>query len=170
MSLSQSGLALCALHRSDLELLFREGQVVDPETIVGYRYRGVSLGLPEWIERLTWKKFAKTFYRHASGAVRGENLRIEQDELAKPWRVQTKKGQQLRFGPYELAREGSSDHVEIDYSRGSQGLSPLRRLRDPLRRLDEQGDLLLGASLVDLGFGRRLATPSWFLLERDQEL
>jgi hypothetical protein len=81
-----------------------------------------------------------------------------------------KKGAEWRFGPYQLAQEAGSDHMEIHYGRGSTGLSPLRRLRDPLRRLDEDCDLLLGASLVDLGFGKRLSTPSWFLLERDEAL
>ena len=120
------------------------------------------------MEELTWKKFAKTFYRHANGKVRGVNLRMVQDGLNNPWRVQTKHGEPWSFGPFELATEKEGRHIEIHYGRGSEGLSPLRRLRDPLRRLDAEGDLLLGMSLVDVGFGRRLATPSWFLLERDE--
>jgi hypothetical protein len=170
MSLSIQARALCQLNRVDLAECFAAGEPVLPDAIVGYRYRGVSLGLPTWVERLSWKKFAKTFYRHESGAIRGWNLRMEQDSLDEPWRAQIKNGAEWRFGPYQLAQEGESDHVEIDYSKGSSGLSPMRRLRDPLRRLDDSCDLLLGASLVDLGFGKRLSTPSWFLLERDQAL
>ncbi len=170
MTLSPTGLSLCSLSRAELAQRFAEGQVANPDSIVGYRYRGVSLGLPEWALRLSWKKFAKTFYRHSSGKIRGENLRMQQDGLDKAWSVQRKRGRELRFGPYELAQEQDSEHLEIHYGRGSTGLSPLRRLRDPLRRLDDSGDLLLGASLVDVGFGRRLATPSWFLLERDRPL
>ena len=170
MTLSSDGTAVCSLSRSALADRFAAGAVVDPKTIEGYRYRGVSLGLPTWIEKLTWKKFAKTFYRHPDGQVRGVNLRMVQDGLHNPWRVQMKKGKPWSFGPFELATEEGSAHLEIHYGRGSEGLSPLRRLRDPLRRLDDKGDLLLGMSLVDVGFGKRLATPSWFLLERDEAL
>jgi hypothetical protein len=170
MSLSPEALALCDLSRAELASKFDAGGVVDPEAIAGYRYRGVSLGLPGWVERLSWKKFAKTFYRDASGAIRGMNLRIEEDGLDKAWRVQRKRGREWSFGPFEVCQEKGSQHLELDYGRGSQGLSPLRRLRDPLRQLDDKGDLLLGASLVDVGFGKRVATPSYFLLERDEAL
>ena len=170
MSLSSTGLNLCALSRHEIARRFSEGQVVIPDSLVGYRYRGVSLGLPEWVERLSWKKFAKTFYRHSSGKIRGVNLRMEQDGLDKDWTVKRRRGSEWSFGPYELTQTDGSEHIEIHYGKGSKGLSPLRRLRDPLRRLDDSGDLLLGASLVDLGFGKRLATPSWFLLERDRPL
>ncbi len=170
MSLSAEALALCQLSRSELALRFSDAAAVDPEAIVGFRYRGVSLGLPEWVIRLSWKNFSKTFYRHDGGRVRGLNLRIRQDALSQPWHVLQKGGRDYSFGPFEVAKEEGTDHVELHYGRGSQGISPLRRLRDPLRMLDDKGDLLLGASHVDLGFGRRVATPSWFLLERDQAL
>jgi hypothetical protein len=167
MSLSTEALALCEMSRPELAKRFRRGVLVDPQAIVGYRYRGVSLGLPTWVERLSWKKFAKTFYQHESGKVRGFNLRIRQDGLAQPWQVLNKDGSPWSFGPFEVAEERGTGHMELHYGRGSQGLSPLRRLRDPLRMLDGRGDVLLGSSLIDMGFGRRLATPSWFLLERD---
>lgn len=170
MTLSSEARKLCSLTRAQLQERFDTGRPVIPEAIEGYRYRGVSLGLPAWIEKLSWKKFAKTFYRDERGAIRGVNLRIEQDSFDLPWRPQIKKGVAWSFGPFQLADVPGTEHIEIDYGLGSKGLSLMRRLRDPLRSLDDSGDLLLGCSHVDIGLGRRLTTPSWFLLERDQPL
>ena len=44
--------------------------------------RGISLGLPAWVERLSWKKFAKAFHRDPrTQRLRGWNVRIEQGAL-----------------------------------------------------------------------------------------
>lgn len=170
MSLSEKALDLCSMSRSELESIFETASPVALEQIEGYRYRGVSLGLPGWVETLSWKKFAKAFERRSDGLVHGWNLRIEQDDLSLPWRPRMKRGQEWRFGPFGMRLVPGSDHVEIDYGLGTKGLSPLRRVRDPLRSLDDEGNLLLGCSQVDLGIGKRLGTPSWFVLERDQPL
>ncbi len=170
MSLSEKSLAYCAFSRDELHDLFRDALPTVLETIEGYRYRGVSLGLPSWVERLSWKKFAKSFVRSQSGQVHGWNVRIHQDDLDLPWRPQLRDGIEWRFGSFGLRFMPGSDHVEIDYGMGTGGLSPMRRLRDPIRSLDANGDVLLGHSLIDVGLGRRIATPSWFLLERDVAL
>lgn len=168
MTLSAQAKSICAMSRKELSQVFEDAPPVDVNRIADYRYRGVSLGLPSWIERLSWKKFAKTFVRSEDGSIGGWNLRIEQDDLDSPWRPQMKRGREWRFGYFGVREVPNSQHVEIDYSLGTRGLSPLRRLRDPLRSLDDNGDLLLGRSLVDIGIARRLGTPSWFVLERDQ--
>lgn len=170
MILSQRAGELCHLSRRELHDTFMIGRPVDLAAITDYCYRGVSLGLPTLLERLSWKKFAKTFARTDEGLVRGHNLRIEQDGLDKPWTLSLRNGKPRPFGPYQVTRVPGTVHVEIDYGLGSHGLSPLRLLRDPLRRLDDASDLLLGVSLIDVGFAKRLATPSYFLLERDQPL
>lgn len=170
MTLSDRAGELCGFGRQDLRSCFEAGRPVDLAAITGYCYRGVSLGLPTLLERLSWKKFAKTFARTDEGLVRGHNLRIEQDGLDKPWTPSLRAGKPRTFGPYQVTRVPGTEHVEIDYGLGSRGLSPLRLLRDPLRSLDEASDLLLGVSLIDVGFARRLATPSYFLLERDRPL
>jgi len=170
MSLSEKSLAYCALARDELHDLFSDALPTVLETIEGYRYRGVSLGLPAWVERLSWKKFAKSFVRGESGQVHGWNVRMEQDSLDLPWRPQLRDGIERRFGYFGLRSIPASDHVEIDYGMGTHGLSPMRRLRDPIRSLDANGDVLLGHSLIDVGLGRRIQTPSWFLLERDLRL
>tara|TARA_R110002073_G_scaffold177151_3_gene334998 strand:- start:33635 stop:34174 length:540 start_codon:yes stop_codon:yes gene_type:complete len=168
MTLSAQAKNICALSRKELAQVFEDASAVDVDSIAGYRYRGVSLGLPKWIEKLSWKKFAKTFVRSNDGTVSGWNLRIEQDTLDTPWRPQMKRGAEWRFGNFGVCAIPNSPHIEINYGLGTSGLSPLRRLRDPLRSLDKDGDLLLGRSLVDVGIARRLGTPSWFVLERDQ--
>lgn len=168
MILSEKALDICSQSRTELASIFAAAAPVNPDAIVGYRYRGVSLGLPSWIEKLSWKKFAKTFVQGSSGNVHGWNLRIEQDALDAPWRPQLKRGKEWRFGPFGLCKDADSPHVEIDYSLGTRGLSPLRRLRDPLRSLDAHGNVLLGRSLIDIGMAKRLSTPSWFVLERDR--
>jgi hypothetical protein len=45
-------------------------------------------------------------------------------------------------------------------------LHPLARTRDVVVAIDEDGDLLLGALYLELGFGS-LRTPSFFTLERE---
>ena len=103
MTLSSEAKALCALSRSELQQRFDAGDAIVPESIEGFRYRGVSLGLPAWVERLSWKKFAKTFYRDEHGHTRGWNIRIEQDSFDLPWRARIKKGKEWSFGPFQLA-------------------------------------------------------------------
>ncbi len=170
MTLSDKSLAYCTLSRSELRHLFDDALPVNLEKIEGYRYRGVSLGLPSWVERLSWKKFAKSFVRNESGQIHGWNVRIEQDDLNLPWRPQLRDGIEWRFGYFGLRPMPGAEHVEIDYGMGTHGLSPMRRLRDPIRSLDANDDILLGHSLIDVGLGRRIETPSWFLLERDVRL
>jgi hypothetical protein len=141
------------------------GRAVDPSTVEGWVYRGTSLGLPRWIERLTWTKFAKAFHRDPGAShVRGWNIRIEQDELDRPWRPRMRRGRSVTFGKFTV-RE-STGGVVLDY--GTNG-GVLGALRDPLFSLDARGDVLIGRSLVQLG-PASIPTPSYFLLERDQRI
>lgn len=71
-------------HR-DLAAVMASGRRFDPDAVAGWVYRGISLGLPRLVERLTWVKFAKVFARPSRGAVHGWNMRIEQDALDRPW-------------------------------------------------------------------------------------
>lgn len=170
MTLSSSAKALCCLHRSDLKKVFRSAAPAQLATITGFRYRGLSLTLPAIAELACWKKFAKIFWRSEAGVVRGHNLRMEQDDLQEPWTPLVRNGEAVTFGPYQVTKLPGTEHIEIDYGLGTRGLSPLRLVREPVRALDENSDLLLGVSLVDIGLARRIVTPSWFLLERDQAL
>lgn len=151
------------------------GHPIDPAALDDTEYRGTSLGLPKWLERLTWTKFRKTFHRdHRTRALRGWNVRLVQDGLDAPDRPMTgRDGRAVTFGHYEVVSpEGhrvpkGGRGLLIHYGRGGNGaLSPLNRVRDPLVAVHEgNADLLLGWSYVDVGL-MRIGTPSFFTLER----
>ncbi len=150
------------LSRTALADVFASGRAFDPSLVAGWVYRGTSLGLPNWLERLTWIKFAKAFERDGD-RIRGWNIRIEQDDLDRPWRPKRRRGRPITFGPFVVVeREG----VVLDYGLGK---GAMRALRDPVVALDPRADVLLGRSLLAFG-PATLPTPSYFLLERDAHL
>jgi hypothetical protein len=149
---------LRTLSRDELARLMTTGRAFDHALLAGATYRGTSLGLPGWVDRLAWKKFAKCF---APDGRRGWNMRVEQDGLDRPWRPMHRAGAPITFGPFAVT--STRDGVVLDYS---VGRGPLRALRDPLVAFDDHADLLLGRSLLQFG-GRRIATPSYFSLERE---
>ncbi len=150
------------------------GFPIAPGTLDNTRYRGISLGLPAWLERRTWKTFQKTFHRDpATRSLRGWNVRVEQRGLDAPSVAKVRAGVPWTFGHYLLvdlpasAPRGLSHGLLIDYSpeRGLGG-----RLRDPLVALEPGSvEQLLGWSYVDL-WGVCVPTPSYFLLEREGPL
>jgi len=150
-----------ALSRHELAAAFATGQPFDPERVAGWVYRGTSLGLPGWLERLTWIKFAKAFHRDAGDRIRGWNIRIEQDGLDRAWRPKRRRGRAITFGPFVVVV--ANRDVVLDYGLGG---GAMRALRDPVVALDDTADVLLGRSLVKLG-PATIPTPSYFLLERD---
>jgi hypothetical protein len=167
---------LLGLGRRQLMDLLRGGHPIDPRALDDTEYHGVSLGLPGFVEALTWKKFKKTFHRDpATGALRGWNVREEQNGLDAPWidRRDTA-GAPLTFGHYQVVEarsakvpKGCDRGLLIDY-RVDGGA--MRRVRDPIVALSpEDPTLLLGWSYLDLGF-THLGTPSFFSLTRGGRL
>lgn len=151
--------------QGELRSLLERGHPIDPARLDDTVYRGISLGLPAWIERLSWKKFAKAFHRDG-GALRGWNIRIEQDGLDRPWRARTRRGRTWTFGHFAVVREG--EHLVLDYGAG-RALA-MKAVRDPLVALEAGSvELLLGRSDLALG-PARLRTPSYFVLEREGAL
>ena len=155
------------------------GHPIDPAALDDTEYRGVSLGLPSAIERLSWKTFKKVFHRDPeTGALRGWNVRIEQTgDIHGAYEPMMKKGERFTFGHYEVVSpEGhrmpcKSNGLLIHYGLGKNGaLDPIRRVRDPLVAVEEGSvELLLGWSYVDLGL-TTVGTPSFFALTRDVPL
>lgn len=169
------------LHLSPRELraLLASGHPIPEGALDDREYRGTSLGLPHFVEALTWKTFKKVFHRDpVTGRLRGWNVRMKQEGL-RGYDPITKRGAAVTFGHYEVVKphhvrgvpDGCDRGMLIDYGRGKNGrLDPIRRLRDPIVSLAPgSGELLLGWSYVDLGF-RHLPTPSFFCLERDSVL
>lgn len=163
----------------ELQALMRSGHPIDATELADVEYRGVSLGLPSFVDRIAWKTFKKVFHRDpASGALRGWNVRIQQTGLEPPFEPKTKGGAPITFGHYAVVPLDGfrlpfeiENGLLIDYGAGGNGLlDPLRRVKDPIVSLNaDSADLLLGFSYVDLG-GPVFSTPAFFSLERDVPL
>jgi hypothetical protein len=157
------------LHASNPELAraLAAGRPFDPAAaLAGWTYHGTSLGLPAWIERLTWKTFAKAFVREPDNQIRGWNIRCQQ-ATPPAWQPRrTRDGTPVTFGHFAVVTDATSGSVLLDYGRGgNRRHDPVGAVRDPLVALDDDAHLLLGRSLVAVA-GRTLSTPSFFLLER----
>ena len=76
---------ILSLSRDTLRGMLEGGHPIDPRTLDDAEYRGVSLGLPSPIVKLTWLTFRKTFHRDPrTGALRGWNVRMQQAGLDGP--------------------------------------------------------------------------------------
>ena len=165
-----------ALDRAALGALLRGGHPIDPGSLADSRYRGTSLGLPRFVERLTWKTFRKVFHRDVDrGELRGWNVRVEQRGLDDETVPLRKDGRVVSFGHYRVVEPrdrrvpaGCDRGLLIDYGAYERG--PMARVRDPIVAVNAgSADLLLGWSYVDVGFGT-LGTPSFFTLQREGAL
>lgn len=166
---------LLGADRPTLRALLAKGHPVDLDAIAGWQYRGISLGLPAWVDRLAWKTFVKCFYRDEAGApVRGWNVRLRQTGLDGPVEPLVRRGRPFSFGHFVVADPaayrvppGAARGVLLDYARGGNArLDPTSCIRDPVVALRAgSADLLLGWTYVDLGVVR-IGTPSFFTLER----
>lgn len=170
-----------SLSRASLRAMLERGHPIEPSALDDAEYRGVSLGLPSPLVKLTWLTFRKTFHRDPrTGALRGWNVRMQQtglDGAREP--MLDRAGKPRCFGFYGV-REGreyptmpvAAQHgLVIDYGLGDNPrLDPIRRGRDPLVALEAGSvERLLGWTYLDLGVGR-VGTPSYFLLEREGPL
>ena len=160
----------------DLARALASGFAIDPRSLDDTEYRGVSLGLPEAIESLTWKTFRKVFHRDPiTHALRGWNVRMKQNGIDGPSEPLEKDGAPITFGHFEVlpaqgypVPRGVERGLMLDYGLGNNHvLDPTGRLRDPVVALNE-GDntVLLGWTYVDVA-GQPVGTPSYFTLERE---
>ena len=143
---------------TDLAAQFAAGTALAPDDLAGYVFAGVSLGMPRWFERATWKTFAKAFVRDGD-VVRGWNYRVEQDGEGAPVRVRQRRGVPWAFGHFVVRPRGVG--VELDFS-AERG--PMAVLRDELVAMPD--GRLIGRTVLAIA-GRRVPTPSYFILTRD---
>jgi hypothetical protein len=169
---------LLSIERRELTQMLIDGYPIEPEALDNTEYKGTSLGVPGFVEKLTWKKFKKTFCRDSrTGELRGWNMRIKQSPIDDPnWEAtRLRNGEPKTFGHYKVVPiDGykmplrSVPGLMLDYGMG--GNAPwdfVRLLRDPVVSLHSGNtDLLLGWSYMDMGIGR-FGTPSFFSLQRD---
>ena len=162
------------MSRPELRLQMHAGQPIDIATLGDTAWFGISLGLPGWVERLSWKTFCKCFRREPStGRVFGWNVRLRQDGVGAPPVPLYREGRAITFGHFEVVPQvprGPASDISrgllLDYGKGDNGWwDPIGLLRDPLVALQpEAGAPLLGWSWVAIGPG--IGTPSYFLLSR----
>lgn len=167
------------MNRRDLAHALVSGHPIDPAALDDTQYRGISLGLPRFIERLSWKTFRKVFHRDpATGSLRGWNVRLQQHGLDAPSVPMLRRGRPFTFGHFQVISPegrpmplGDYRGLLIDY-----GLAPhapfdvTRFLRDPIVALNPGSvDLLLGFSYLEIG-PWRFATRSFFTLELEGPL
>ena len=160
---------LRSMSRPELTAVVRAGHAVDADAIADTEYRGISLGLPAFIEELTWKTFKKVFCRNElDRSVRGWNVRIEQTGLEPPFRPKRRNGAPVTFGHFAV--EVRSNGLLLDYGAGAPRFDPLGLVRDPVVAVNP-GDpsLLVGTTYLALPFGD-VPTPSFFSLELDGPL
>lgn len=160
---------------AELRRAFASGHGFDPSLLDDSEYKGVSLGLPRAIEKLSWKKFMKVFHRDPdTGALRGWNVRLEQNGLDEPCVPLERGGLPVTFGHYVVVDPGERKmpvpgrpRVLLDYGLGENApWDATRFVRDPLVSMSEDGvELLLGCMYLELG-PLRIPTPSFFTLER----
>ena len=162
------------LDRTQLAAALAQGHPIASDALGNRVYRGVSLGLPEIVDRLAWKTFAKVFFRdRARRVLRGWNLRLVQTGLAGPLVPRQRRGSDFHFGHfrvepadrYALPRPLPQALI-LDYGLGgNRRLDPANAIRDPIVAVNAgSAELLLGWSYLDLGV-LRVGTPSYFTLE-----
>ncbi|MBI4952654.1 MAG: hypothetical protein HY908_11520 [Myxococcales bacterium] len=154
------------------------GHPVDPRELEGWVYRGTSLGLPDFVAKLSWKTFQKTFYRDpTSGRLLGWNVRLEQDGIDAPSRPKLRRGRPVTEWHYEVIPpegvpmpRGFDRGLVIDYGRADNPPGYVQLLKDPLVALAPgSADELLGVSYAVVA-GRCIETPTYFTLEREARI
>jgi len=167
------------MSKRELARAFAAGHPFAPSRLDDTEYKGTSLGLPAFVEKLTWKKFKKVFCRDTErGVLRGWNVRLEQNALDEPCIPKTKRGKSMTFGHYVVVDAGERrmpvpghPRVLLDYGQGrNAAFDFMRFVRDPLVAVNEDDTtLLLGCMYIEVG-PLRLPTPSYFTLELDGEI
>jgi hypothetical protein len=158
--------------KRELIALMRDGHPLPKEALDG-DFFGVSLGLPPFIERMTWKVFRKQF-RVEGARVLGKNVRMEQYGPRGPAEPLLSKGAPIEFGPFEvtaLPSGGSPFECRegwvLDYGAAHPAWHPMATVRDAVVAVNAGStDLLLGALYLELA-GQRTRTRSFFTLERE---
>ncbi len=162
--------------RAELRRRIVTGHPLDPAALEGWAYRGTSLGLPSFVERLSWKIFQKTFWRDpASGRLLGWNVRLEQDGLDSPSRPKERDGRPVTVWHYEViepkgvpAPRDFDRGLIIDYSKGQNPrFDTIRFSKDPLVALSPgSADELIGVTYLSIA-GLCIETPTYFTLTRE---
>jgi hypothetical protein len=170
---------LRALSRAAIAAIFAHSPPVAIDALVGWRCRGITLGLPALAERAAWSVFAKDIVRDGDSVV-GHNVRLVQPRVRDaatlatcPLTPLTSQGADACadaiFGRFRVVTDARGGAL-LDY-RGLGHPPPLAWMVDPLVRLvcADGVTRFLGVSELVLG-QRRLPTPTWFVLQPEVRL
>lgn len=158
-------------NRELLELLL-QGTLLSEGELEERAFRGVSLGIPGVIKKLTWTKFHKVFTRDEEG-LRGWNVRLIQNGLDTQDQAMMQRGAPKTFGHFRVRK---ADHEDSPRYLGKKvnlsaalildyGLAPLATtsaIRDPIVSIGNE--LILGWSYLEVG-PLQIPTPSFFTLQ-----
>ncbi len=175
---------LLQMKRPELANVMNAGHPINPDELADYEYKGVSHGMPAFVEeKLLWKTFKKTFYADPGrGILRGWNMRIVQTGIEGDCLPMLRHGQPITFGHYVVhsAMENGKPRrmprpwhrgLFLDYGNAGNTLTdPALPMRAPLVAVNAgSAELLLGWDYVQLG-RLQLPTPAYWSLTRDCEL
>ncbi len=145
-----------ALDRTQLAAALAQGHAIASDALANRVYRGVSLGLPAFVDRLAWKTFAKLFLRdRALKVLRRWNLRLEQTGLDGPLVPRQRKGVDCRFGHFRV--EPAARRYPVRWHGIAQKVSAPDGSR-PRAAFASQGAPFLRVLRGDVGSRRRAAT------------
>jgi hypothetical protein len=155
--------------------IVRRAYPIDPSTLDDTQYLGIDLSLPDWVHKLLWTTFRKTFHRDpATGVLRGWNVKLEQTGIHGPKTPKKRRnGTQLSFGHYQLRSakglkfpRGWSGENYLDYGVAGNPVLDVAKLGYcPLVAVNEgSSDLLLGWEVFKLGPLFIPLTDFWLLV------
>jgi hypothetical protein len=171
-------LALWKTGKSQLEKLLKEGQKPPKESLEGWKFRGLNVGLGAKLIRR--QKFIKCFYTKDLGygsVLTGHNFVAEQNKPEEEYLIKKRKGQDRREGFYVIEdarlnpRYQKYPHAAlINYKRADNvWYEPAGLLRDYLvQPYPDNPDLLLGKAYLFIGPLEILA--GFFVLERHEKM
>lgn len=171
---------LFRMDNRELARVMATGHAIDLRALAETEYKGVSLGLPEVMDKILWKTFRKTFHRDpARGVLRGWNVRMEQTGLDGP-RVpmRNRRGEEITFGHYHVLEaaglsvcRGWDRGVLLDYQVAGNALTdPARFTRAPVVAVNPgSAELLLGWDYAKVG-PLEVPTPAYWTLELEGPL
>lgn len=175
---------LLCMNRGQLAEVMSAGHAINPDDLAGYEYKGVSHGIPAFVEQeVLWKTFKKTFYADPErGVLRGWNMRIEQTGVEGDYLPVLRDGRPITFGHYVVlpaVENGKARRMPcpwnqglfLDYGHAGNTLfDPGRPMRAPLVAVNAgSSDLLLGWDYVQIG-PLQIPTPAYWSLTRDCDL
>ncbi len=164
-------LAIVNLRMSQLEAVARRGDLPDPESLVGWEWRGTNM--PATSRFLGLRRFIKGFVSGAGGATEGYNVSVAGSKLESPMVERLQRDGRRQWAPFNVTpvNPTSPDNRYLHALLLDYGAVPTPepgipgRLKDYLVRVVPSSDeLLLGRAFLALA-GARIPV-GWFVLER----